>query len=131
MKKEKALQKGNGSWVAAYLISLVSAVVLTALFVILEALVIKASCPGDRTIRLLNYAVRVLSLAGACFIFARSGALKAWQRGTLLGVGYWGITYLLHVLSTQTPCAVSAALLDGGICILICILCSALFAKRQ
>ena len=124
------MPKTNGAWIGAFMASVLVAVILSALLVIAEVLVIKTWFPKDGVIAALNYAVRIISLAGASIVFARSDALKAWQRGLLLGTVYWGILCFLHMQYAQQQAQWLSVLIDGVICIVISFASNVAFARR-
>ncbi len=102
----------------------------TILLIVLEVLLVKSIAPSDRTINILSYAVRVLSLGAGAFVFARKGAGKAWQRGLLLGCIYWGLFFLIHSITIKTVSFSLPLALDALFCIVVSFFFSVLFAKH-
>jgi len=110
--------------------ALATTLLATILLIILEVLLVKTIAPSDRTINLLSYAVRVLSLGAGAFAFARKGTGKAWQRGLLLGCIYWGLFFLIHSVTVKMVSFSLPLTLDALFCIAVSFFFSVLFAKH-
>ena len=113
----------------AFVSALVTAVLMTIVLLIGEVFIVKFWLPADRWIVVLNYAVRILSLAGASAVFCASGCMKAWQRGLLLGGAYWVLLYLLHFFTAAQPAQYTALMLDAAITVVMAFVCNVVFAK--
>lgn len=107
-RKCSFLQSAPGRWLKGLLLS----VAVTAVLVVLLALIVGVTDAGDGFIRTANQVIKLLSIVLGVFAAVRRGERQGALRGALLGLVYMGAGVLIYALFTGQQLSQSAYLMD-------------------
>ena len=102
------LQSAFGRWLKGLLLS----VAVTAVLVVLLALIVGITDAGDAFIRTANQVIKLLSIVLGVFVAVRRGEMQGALRGALLGLIYMGAGVLIYALLTGQQLSHTAYLMD-------------------
>jgi len=102
------LQSAFGRWLKGLLLS----VAVTAVLVVLLALIVGITDAGDAFIRTANQVIKLISIVLGVFAAVRRGEMQGALRGALLGLMYMGAGVLIYALLTGQQLSQTAYLMD-------------------
>ena len=127
----KLSRSGGGSGMVAGLSSVLRgvliALVVTLLGVVVLALVIRWTTPSDMVVSILNQALKLLAIAGGCWICLRNQTEGTLIKGALIGFIYMLLGVVAYALLSGLPIQLSSYLADLGMGVAAGGLCGMIF----
>lgn len=121
------LKSGNSgglvSGLSSVLRGVLTALVVTLLGIVILALLIRWITPSDTVVSILNQALKLLAIAGGCWLCLRKQTEGGLLKGALIGFVYMLLGILAYTLLSGLPVQLTSYLADlgmgvasGGLC---------------
>ena len=120
---------GNGmvAGISSVLRGVLTALIVTLLGVVVLALIIRWTTPSDTVVSILNQALKLLAIAGGCWLCLRKQADGALLKGALIGFIYMLLGVMAYAMLSGLPIQLNSYLADLGMGVAAGGLCGMIF----